>query len=387
MSSKDALSTLDALEKLVSFNTVSDRSNLPLISFAEEYLKLFGFHVQRFPNKDGTKATLLAAIGPQDKPGIVLSGHSDVVPVEGQEWETDPFQLTIRDDRAYGRGTCDMKGFLAVCLGMAPLFCSSALKQPVYLMFSYDEEVTCLGSVDAIDWLVRNRPLPDYALIGEPTMMEIIDAHKNNVVFTSYVRGLEAHSSMPHLGASAVMAAGELIAGIGRVARELEEKGDASGRFDPSYSTLHVASVYGGGATNVLARDCTLNWELRALPDQSIDEVEDKVAMVADKIVAERLTRFGPYGSITTERGLVIPGLDPTKDKKAGEFIGKLLNDSNRTTGSYCTEGGHFQAAGISTIICGPGSIDQAHKANEFILLDQLVQSEALLCKMVEAIS
>ncbi|MDR1828464.1 MAG: acetylornithine deacetylase [Methylobacteriaceae bacterium] len=380
------VTTLEMLEKLVAFDTTSEKSNLPIISFIQDYLASHGVDSRLFPNAAGDKATLLAEIGPADRPGIVLSGHTDAVPVTGQVWRTDPFRLTVERGKAYGRGAADMKGFVAAALAAVPVFVAARPACPIYLVFSHDEEISCLGSVDAIRWLVANRPLPAAAVVGEPTRMQMVDAHKNIILYHTTVTGREAHSAMPEQGASAVLAAGEFIAEVAKLADDFMLQGDASDRFDPPYSTAHVARVEGGTVINVLAAKCFMEWEVRGLPDIDIPALEARIAAFSAAITARRLTRFGPFGSITTENMLIVPGLKPEPSPKACRLIAPLLVDRETTTVSYGTEGGHFQAAGISTVVCGPGSIDQAHQPDEFITLAQLNEADTFLRGLSELI-
>src|SRR6478735_3766982 len=246
------LAPLDMLAKLVSFDTVSSKSNLPLIEFVENYLQSWNVPYVRVPDETGEKAALYATIGPQDRGGIVLSGHTDVVPVTGQAWTSDPFTLRVENGRAYGRGAVDMKAFDALALALVPEFLTANLKTPIHIMLSYDEETTCLGVADTIRRLGHDLPLPKAAIVGEPTMLEVVDAHKSVVTFRTIVHGFEAHSSKPYLGASAVMTAAEIIAELNRIGDDMMARGDASGRFDPPYTTVNVGIISGGTARNIL---------------------------------------------------------------------------------------------------------------------------------------
>ena len=252
------------LARLIAFDSVSDSSNLPVIDFVEGYLRGHGLESRRAPNAAGDKAAILATIGPRVDGGVVLSGHTDVVPVDGQPWSSPPFKLRQASGRLYGRGACDMKGFDACVLAMAPAFRDAGLKRPVHLVLSYDEETTCLGSRDIIAWFGNDEPLPATVVVGEPTMMAVADAHKSVATFRTLVTGREAHSALPALGANAVAAAADVVSEIGRLAREYEE-GPLDPRFTPPYSTLHVGMIQGGTARNILARECVFNWEFRGL--------------------------------------------------------------------------------------------------------------------------
>jgi acetylornithine deacetylase len=354
------------LERLIAFESVSDVSNLPLVDFVEDYLREQGLESQRAPNAAGDKAAILATIGPRVDGGIVLSGHTDVVPVEGQPWSSPPFALREASGRLYGRGACDMKGFDACVLAMAPAFRDAGLRRPVHIVMSYDEETTCLGSCGVIRWFGKDEPRPAMAIVGEPTMMAVADTHKSIATFRTVVTGREAHSALPELGANAVAAAADVVSEIGRLARAYEE-GPLDSRFTPPYSTLHVGTIRGGTARNILARECVFHWEFRGLPGIATASAAAKVQAFVDEVATPRLTRFVSGPSILTKMEVDVPPL-AAEPGSAAEALALRLTRSNRTIAvSFATEAGHFQAAGLSTIVCGPGSIDQAHKPDEFV--------------------
>jgi acetylornithine deacetylase len=360
------------LRRLVAFDTVSDRSNLPLIDDVEAYLRSLGVSTWRAPNAGGGKAALMASVGPMVEGGVVLSGHTDVVPVAGQAWSGDPFVLREADGRLYGRGTCDMKGFGAVALAMVPYFQAAGLKRPVHILLSYDEETTCLGSLDLIARFGRETPRPALAIVGEPTMMAVADAHKGVATFRTIVTGHEAHSSKPALGANAVAVACDIVSEIGRLARELEAPDRLDARFDPPYSTLHVGMIHGGSARNILARECMFNWEFRGLPGVRAAEAQASVQAFVDEVALPRLTRFVAGPTIETILEVDVPGL-AARDNEAAATLALRLTQSNRLEAvSFATEAGHFQRAGVPTVVCGPGSIDQAHKPDEYLAASQL---------------
>ncbi|HST94172.1 MAG TPA: acetylornithine deacetylase [Microvirga sp.] len=376
------LTPLEMLAKLVSFDTVSSKSNLPLVEFVETYLQSWNVPYLRLPNEAGDKAAIYATVGPQDRGGIVLSGHTDVVPVTGQAWTTDPFVLRVENGRAYGRGAVDMKAFDALALALVPEFQAAGLKTPIHIMLSYDEETTCLGVVDAIRRLGHDLPLPKAAIVGEPTSLEVVDAHKSVVTFTTRVHGFEAHSSKPYLGASAVMTAAELIGELNRIADEMMERGDPSGRFDPPYTTVHVGIVNGGTARNIMAKACSFHWEFRGLPSLDPQEIPDRLDRFVREVALKRLNRFGDFGHIETQLEVAVPGLAP-EPGSAAETLALRLAGRNRTqTVPFGTEAGHYQAAGIPTVVCGPGSIDQAHQPDEYITLEQLEAGAAFLRRL-----
>jgi acetylornithine deacetylase len=374
---------LDMLARLVGFDTDSDRSNLALIDFVADYLDAWGVDYVRIPNASGDKASLVATIGPRIDGGIVLSGHTDTVPVTGQSWTSDPFALRVADGRAYGRGAVDMKGFCATALALVPELLAADLASPVHILLSYDEETTCLGVVDAIARFGADLPRPRAVIVGEPTGLQVADAHKCVSIFTTRVHGFEAHSSKPYLGANAVTSAAELVCELNRINDELMLLGDESGRFDPGYSTIGVGTINGGTARNILAKACIINWELRGLPDFDQQPVRERFARFSATVEKERLNRFGPFGRIETTVDVDVPSLAPEPGSEA-ELIALRAAGRNQTiTVPYGTEAGQFRAAAIPVVVCGPGSIDQAHQPDEFITLEQLAAGEDFLRRVV----
>ena len=360
------------LERLMAFDTESDKSNLPLIAFVEDYLRGQGVATLRAPNAAGDKAAILATIGPQVDGGIVLSGHTDVVPVAGQHWTSDPFAMRIADGRIYGRGSCDMKGFDAVALAMIPSFKAAGLSRPIHILLSYDEETSCEGSLDVIQRFGKDLPRPGAVIVGEPTLMEVVDAHKSIATFRTFVTGFEAHSSKPALGASAVACACDIVAEIYRLARQYEAPDRLNPRFDPPYSTLHVGTIYGGTARNILARECAFHWEFRGLPGVSTATPLNLVQSYIDEVATPRLTRFVQGPKVETIVEVDVPGLIAEPDSVAQTLALKLTRSNRTHAVSFATEAGRFQVAGLPTAVCGPGSIDQAHKPDEFLEISQL---------------
>ncbi len=374
------------LARLVAFDSVSDCSNLPVIDFVEDYLASHGVAVRRAPNASGDKAAILATIGPKVDGGIVLSGHTDIVPADGQPWSSDPFELREASGRLYGRGACDMKGFDACVLAMVPTFRTAALKRPVHIVLSYDEETTCLGSRDVIAWFGRDEPRPSAVIVGEPTMMEAADAHKSVATFRTFATGHEAHSALPGLGANAVAAAADVVSEIGRLAREYE-KGPLDPRFEPPYSTLHVGMIRGGTARNILARECVFHWEFRGLPGVTTASALAKVQAFVDAVALPRLTRFVSGPSIRTEIEVDVPPLAAEPGSAAETLALRLTRANDRIAVSFATEAGHFQAAGLPAVVCGPGSINQAHKPDEFVDESQLAACLAFLDNLAGELS
>ncbi|MWV26211.1 acetylornithine deacetylase [Methylobacterium sp. 2A] len=381
----ERLSPLDMLARLVSFDTESDKSNLALIESVCAYLDGWGVPYLRLPNAAGDKAAVLATIGPMVEGGVVLSGHTDVVPVAGQAWSADPFTLRVADGRAYGRGAVDMKGFDALALALVPDMLAAELKRPIHILLSYDEETTCLGSMDGIARFGADLPRPGAVIVGEPTGLEVADAHKSIVTCLTTVHGREAHSARPALGANAVAAACELVAGLNRIADLMIERGDATGRFDPAATTVHVGTIQGGTARNIIAKECRFHWEYRGLPDLDPAEIPRLFAEVVERVTRERLNRYGDFGRIETLEEVDIPGLAPDPGSAAERLCLRLAGRNRTVAVPYATEAGRFQAAGLPTVVCGPGDIAQAHQPDEFITLDALGQGERFLRDLIEA--
>jgi acetylornithine deacetylase len=373
--------------KLVAFDTVSSRSNLALIDFIADYLAAHGVESLRLPNAAGDKAALFATIGPADRPGIVLSGHVDVVPVEGQAWSSPAFEAHLADDRLYGRGTCDMKGFVATALALVPEFLAAGLKEPIHLAISYDEEISCLGSLDMIRRFGTDMPLPRACIVGEPTLMEVVDAQKSLSGYVTVVTGRPAHSAFPGLGANALHAAARIIAHLDDIADELRAAGDASGRFDPAYSTVQAGLIKSGKAINIVPDEARIVWECRGLPSLPIEFVPDRIRAFSEEVVLPRLQCTAPEAMITTERDVSVPPLAPDAGSHA-ETLALRLAGRNRTQAvSYGTEAGHFQLAGIPTVICGPGSIKQAHGADEWMALSEFEACAVFLRRLAQTLA
>ena len=383
MRTGDRLETLELLAGLVAFDTESTKSNLALVAWVSDYLDGWGVRFVRVPNAAGDKAALFATLGPAGDGGVVLSGHTDVVPVAGQSWSADPFTLRVADGRAYGRGAVDMKGFCALALAAVPEMLAAGLTRPIHILLSYDEETTCLGVVDTIARFGRDLPRPGAVIVGEPTNLEVADAHKSVVTCLTTVHGHEAHSSKPMLGANAVMAAGDLVAALNGIADAMIARGDASGRFDPPFSTVHVGTIQGGTARNILPKVCSFNWEYRGLPDLDPTEIPALFGAAVERVTAERLNRYGDYGRIETLEEVAVPGLAPEPGSEAERLVLRLTKRNRTVSVPYATEAGRFQAAGIPTVVCGPGSIDQAHQPDEFITLAALAEGEAFMRRLI----
>ncbi|WP_442754204.1 acetylornithine deacetylase [Methylocystis sp. JAN1] len=369
---------MDALERaiemtarLVAFDTESSKPNLPLVDFVEGYLRQQGVPFSRAPNAAGDKAAIFATIGPNVAGGVVLSGHTDVVPVEGQEWSSDPFTLRRDGGRLYGRGAVDMKGFGAVALAMIPEFKKVALSRPIHILLSYDEETTCLGPLDMIARLGVDLPRPDAVIVGEPTSMQVADAHKSVTTHVARVRGFEIHSANLHRGVSAVHVACRLVTELERIGDEIRAEGDPSGRFDPPFSTVHVGVIKGGTARNIVAKDCEFEWEFRGLPNADPMLAQNRLAPYVESLRQTVFANF-PQSGIDLDTLVKVPGLAPQPGSSAETLALRLARRNNTIAVPYATEAGHFQRAGVPTVVCGPGRIDQAHQPDEYIDVSEL---------------
>ena len=377
-------SAIQMLELLVGFDSVSRHSNLPLIALIEAYLDECGISSARIPSPDGRKTNLLARIGPKAAGGVVLSGHTDVVPVDGQDWASDPFKLTKRRGKFYGRGTADMKSFISACLALAPEWVKRPLRKPIWLAFSYDEEVGCLGAPLLLDYIVRHIPKPAFAVIGEPTMMEVVTAHKGVLSFRTTVRGLEAHSSQPQHGVNAVHIACELVHFLTVMGTDLARSGRHSDRFNPPYSTVHVGTIEGGTARNIIARECSFQWEIRPLPAENIDGLLKRFqSRCNDLLITMRKTY--PQADIETEPMSHMGGVTlPASAQRYAQAVMRAARTNREIAVSFGTEAGVFNEHGIPAIVCGPGSIEQAHKPNEFIEPSQIQECITFLKRLME---
>src|SRR5665213_634938 len=381
-----ATRAVDELGRLIAFDTTSRDSNLDLIAHVETLLGDLGVASRRVSNADGSKANLLASIGPEAEGGVVLSGHTDVVPVDGQAWTSDPFTLQRRDGRLFGRGTCDMKGFLALALAAAPDFAAAKLTRPVHLAFSYDEEIGCLGAPALIREITASLPRPAAVIIGEPTNMEAVSGHKGVASFKVTVLGHEAHSSLTHLGASANMAAIRLMASLDELAERLVRQADPASPFLPKGASLTVGVINGGTALNILARKCVFGFDLRTPPGLEPRAILADFFAQAEALDAELKARFADAG-VSVEQRSDVPALAPEPSGAAEAFARRLAGDNGPARAvSYAAEAGQFQQAGYSVVICGPGSIDQAHQPDEYVEIAQMERGAAFMARLLEAL-
>ncbi len=385
----DKYTAREMLTKLVAFNTISKNSNLQIIDFIEEYLSGYGITCHRVPNAEGDKSSLYAQIGPDVEGGVVLSGHTDVVPVEGQDWVTDPFELIEKDGKLFGRGSCDMKGFLSLGLSMLPEMLAADLKVPIQLAFSYDEEVGCLGAPPMIADMADRFPRAKAVIVGEPSMMQVVTGHKGIAEIETIVHGFEVHSSLIHTGVSAIMTAAKLINWhtdqLAENAENIKPIAVELG-YVPPYTTLHNGVIHGGTAHNITAKECRFLTDIRTLPDENLLDWIAKYKAFAKTLEAEIQT-IRPEASIEINVRATVEGLAPETDGGAEALARALTGDNADHVVSYATEGGQFQQGGYSTIVCGPGSIDQAHQPNEFIAISQLQAGEAFIRKIIEHLS
>jgi acetylornithine deacetylase len=385
--SKPRYTPVEMLERLVAFDTTSRNSNLELIAFVEEYLRAYGVSSERVANADGTKSNLFATIGPDVEGGVILSGHTDVVPIDGQDWSSEPFVLTHKGPRVYGRGTSDMKAFSAVALALLPEFLGARLSRPIHLALSYDEEVGCLGAPALVQHIAQRKLRPTLAIIGEPTMMRVVNAHKGVRSFHVTVTGHEAHSSRTHEGVSAVMVAAELIMHIKSLADEMKRRGDPSGRFDPPQTTTQASVIQGGTALNILAKKCTFSFEYRTLPEADDGEIKQRFTTFARSEVLPRIRDIAADCDIEIRERSHVPPLRAVKES-AAEALAFALTGANASEAvSYATEAGIFQGAGFPSIVCGPGDIAQAHKPDEFIDLAQIDLCAQFMSRLAQRLS
>ncbi|MBN3723796.1 acetylornithine deacetylase [Burkholderia sp. Ac-20379] len=379
------LSSRDLLERLIGFATVSRDSNLALIEFIRDYLAGHGVECELFYNDARTKANLFATIGPRDRGGVVLSGHTDVVPVDGQAWTVEPFSLTERDGKLYGRGTADMKGFLASVLAAVPAFVAREreLALPVHLAFSYDEEVGCLGVRPMLAELERRAVRPRLCLIGEPTELKPVLGHKGKLAMRCHVKGAACHSAYAPYGVNAIEYAAKLIGHLGEIGTRLAAPEHHDARFDPPFSTVQTGVIHGGRALNIVPAECEFDFEVRALPGYDAQEVADDLHRYADAELLPKMQAVKPDTGIRFQPLSAYPGLATPPDSEAAQLLALLSGSTEFGTVAFGTEGGLFEQAGMPTVVCGPGSMDQGHKPDEFVSVEQLAGCDAMLARLV----
>lgn len=377
---------LDWIARLVRHDTTSRNSNLNLIEDVEGYLNEHGVASTRVSNEDGTKANLYFTVGPKVEGGVVLSGHTDVVPVDDQPWDTDPWTVVEKDNKLYGRGTADMKSFSAIGLSVLPEMLAAGLKRPIHFALSYDEEIGLLGAPAMIQEIKDLVPTPSAVIVGEPTDMQVVDGQKGIAVLRTEITGHEAHSSQPHRGGSAIMAAGRLMAKIHDMTERRRLAAPANSPFTPGYTTMSVGVIEGGTAANILARRCGFSWDIRTVPVDDFKTILAEFNTEADAVLAS-MRAIAPGCEIVTEVLADGPPLMPVADNPAAELAHKLTGYNGRRSVSYAAEAGQFQQAGFPTVICGPGSIDQAHQPNEFIKLSQVAEGTRFMRNLIAHLS
>ncbi|MFY0662235.1 MAG: acetylornithine deacetylase [Shimia sp.] len=379
--------TKQILSDLIAFPTVSVDSNLDMISYLAARLKDCGAKVEIFHDETGKKANLFATLGPAVDGGIVLSGHSDVVPVTDQDWTSDPFVMEQRDGRLYGRGTCDMKGFIAATVAMAPHFAQRVTDTPVHFAFTYDEETGCIGAGHLVEALKERNINPRLAIIGEPTSMRIIEGHKGCHEYSTRFQGLEGHGSAPDLGVNAVEYAARYVSRLLELKAKLTTMAPDTSRFEPPWTTVNVGALHGGSVHNVIAPKAQVDWEMRPVQASDASFVKEALKAYCEDELLPAMRKVFPDAQIDTEVVGEVAGLVPVDDNAARKLLMELTGANGADLVPFGTEAGLFQSMGMDVVVCGPGSIEQAHKADEFIALDQLSDCLKLLEKLGDTLA
>ncbi len=373
---EDAIAQLD---RLVAYPTTYEDSNLELIAYAADWLEQAGAVVRVWSSADGTKANCFATIGPDLPGGLVLSGHSDVVPVTGQEWTSEPFALDRREGRLFGRGTCDMKGFIACILATASDFAASGISRPIHVALTYDEETGCLGGQQLVRDLAEAGIRPSACIIGEPTSMRVIEGHKGCYEYTTRFTGLATHGSLTHQGVNAIEYAVRYIAKLMELREELKNSSPEGAAFTPPYTTLQIGQILGGVSRNTIAGDCQVNWEMRPVKTADADYVKRSIGEYVENELLPEMRERAPDAAIELETIAEVVGLAPASLSEAREICLALTGQSETDVVSFGTEAGLFQQMGVSTVVCGPGSIEQAHKPDEYIEISEMNRCLAML--------
>lgn len=380
----DLLETAVELTRLlVEMPSISTDSNLAVIEFLRMYLEDLGATCEITMDDSGAKANLFATLGPDIDGGIILSGHTDVVPVEGQDWSSDPFQLREDNGNLYGRGTCDMKGFIACTLAIAPRFASARLSRPLHFAFTYDEETGCLGAEVMLAALKASGRRPSVCIIGEPTGMKVIEGHKGCCETTTTFGGLEGHGSAPAAGVNAVEYAARYIGELLRIAQDLKPRAPADSRFEPPWTTINVGSIRGGVAHNVIPNTCEIEWEFRPINQSDKKFVRERINNFAEQVLLPQMQATWPEATLETEIIGDIDGLEPMPESQAVSLVQELTGGNSVGLVAFGTEAGLFQSLGISTVVCGPGHITEAHKPDEFVALSELSACLAMLMRLL----
>lgn len=382
------MNTINRLSRLIAFDTTSRHSNLALIHDCADYLESLGLKPWLSHNADQSKANLFATIAAANgstEGGLILSGHTDVVPTDGQTWQSDPYRADIREGRLYGRGSADMKGFIAAVLAAAPAMVQAELKRPLHIALSYDEEIGCLGAPVMIAELQKRGLTPEHCIVGEPTSMRMVVAHKGIHTFRCAVHGKAAHSSLTPQGVNAIEYAAKLIVFINELAGRLKARYDTDPDYDVPFSTLSVNTIAGGIAANIVPQLCEFEFDYRNLPHMSPADITAPIEAHIREVLQPQMQAVDAACRIDMRHGENVPAMPEAEAALLHDLITQLVEDSSRLKVAYATEGGQFQQAGIATVICGPGNIEQAHKADEFVELSQLARCDAFLHKLIAA--
>ena len=378
------LTSQQLLARLVAFDTTSRLSNLPLVDFVRDYLDQFGIESRPIKDPTGRKANLQAFVGgDSEKPAVILSGHTDVVPAKADDWTSDPFVLAERDGRLYGRGTADMKGFLAASLAAVPDILEAKLSMPISFAFSYDEEVGCRGVPSLIEKYLQSPVVPFLCIVGEPTSLVPVLGHKGKTAMRCEVHGVEAHTALTHLGANAIEAAARIIVKINDIASSIKRNGPFRQDFNPPYTTLQTSRVGGGIAANIIPNYCTFEFEVRNLPIESAEPIVASIKKFAEQDVAPNLHARGMQGGVSWETVFSYPGLEVDASSAAARHVCRIVGKEPGQKVSYGTEAGLFHKAGIPTVVCGPGSIEQAHRPDEYLAIEQLIGCDRFLSALI----
>ncbi len=374
--------TVALLGELIAFPTVSELSNLDMIAYLAHQLEAAGATVDIFHDEIGHKANLFATIGPETDGGIVLSGHSDVVPVAEQDWSSHPFEMIEHEGRLYGRGACDMKGFIAAATAMAPYFAEQVQDRPIHFAFTYDEEVGCFGAQALVDSLKQKGIRPGVAIIGEPTSMRIIEGHKGCYEYTTHFCGMAGHGSAPDRGVNAVEYAARYVNRLLDLKDALRARAPSGSRFDPPWTTINTGSLKGGVAHNVIASNASIEWEMRPVQASDAQFVKEDLREYCETVLLPTMRTICPEAEITTEVIGEVEGLEPADLNEAKDILMELTGANTADVVPFGTEAGIFQSYGMSAVVCGPGSIDQAHKPDEYVSIDQLQQCIDMLGRL-----
>lgn len=375
--------TMDVLDRLISFPTISSDNNMACITYLQDFLMSLGARCTLTSDIEG-KANLFATLGPEGDGGIILSGHTDVVPVEGQDWSSDPFIMRKEGGRLYGRGTCDMKGFIAASIVTARDYAKRDLKRPIHFAFTYDEETGCTGARVLVNQLVKDGLKPSVCIVGEPTMMGIIDGHKGASAFSTEFTGVEGHSSLPGQAVNALEYASRFAVHLMELRKDMPDRAPENSPFDPPYSTSSICGMHSGVAHNVIPNKALVEWEMRTVQQSDHDYLCKNMQDYIDTVLLPEMKAKSPKANIEEVYSSIVMGLEPDEDSEAVSLIRDLTGRNSTGVVSFGTEAGLFEAVGISAALCGPGSIEQAHRPDEFVEITQLEECLGMLDRLAE---